>query len=155
MIHIDWRLSTGAAHDDVIKWKYYRRCWPFVRGIRWPVNSPHKGQWRGTLIFSLICTRINAWLNNRKAGYLRRHHAHYDVIVLWCDVSGLQWCQWVIDGMWVSTAYLIVHTPCTHCPWVPGLFEGITIYFIHDYDSTENNTLIYDHVVTNHASPSL
>ena len=30
---------------DVIKWKYYTRYWPFVRGIhRSPVNSPHKGQ---------------------------------------------------------------------------------------------------------------
>ena len=42
--------------DDVIKWKHFPRYWPFVRGIhRSPVNSPHKGQWRGALIFSLIC----------------------------------------------------------------------------------------------------
>ena len=40
-------------HDNVIKWKYFPRYWPFVRGIhRYPVNSPHKGQWRGTLMFS-------------------------------------------------------------------------------------------------------
>ena len=33
--------------------------WPFVRRIhRWPVNSPYKCQWRGALIFSLICARI-------------------------------------------------------------------------------------------------
>ena len=39
-------------HDDVIKRKHYPRCWPFVRGIhRFPVNSPHKGQWREALIF--------------------------------------------------------------------------------------------------------
>ena len=55
----------------------------FVRGIhRWPVNSPHKGQWRGALMFSLICARINGWVNNGKAGDLRRHRAHYDVIVM-------------------------------------------------------------------------
>ena len=42
-------------HDDVIKWKHFPRYWPFVRGIhRSPVNSPHKGQWRGALMFSLI-----------------------------------------------------------------------------------------------------
>ena len=41
---------------DVIKWKHFPRYWPFVRGIhRSPVNSLHKGQWRGTLLFSLIC----------------------------------------------------------------------------------------------------
>ena len=70
-------------HDDVIKWKHFSRYWPFVRGIhRSPVNSPHKDQWRGALIFSLICVWINGLVNNRKAGDLRRSRAHYDVIVM-------------------------------------------------------------------------
>ena len=61
------------SHDDVIKWKHFPRYWPFVRGIHWsPVNSLHKGQWRGALMFSLICTRINFWVNNGEAGDLRR-----------------------------------------------------------------------------------
>ena len=47
-----------------------------------PVNSPHKGQWRGALVFSLICTRINGWVNNDEAGDLRRHRFHYDVTVM-------------------------------------------------------------------------
>ena len=47
-----------------------------------PVKSPHKGQWRGTLMFSLICVWINGWVNNREAGDLRRHRAHYDVTVM-------------------------------------------------------------------------
>ena len=34
------------------------------------------------LWFSLICTWINACVNNRKAGDFRRHRAHYDVIVM-------------------------------------------------------------------------
>ena len=60
--------------DDVIKWNYFPRYWPFVRRIhRSPVNSPHKGQWHGALMFSLICTRINGWVNNGEAGDLRRH----------------------------------------------------------------------------------
>ena len=45
-------------HDDVIKWKHFPRNWPFVRS---PVNFPHKGQWRGALMFSLIYAWIN-WL---------------------------------------------------------------------------------------------
>ena len=84
----EW-LSTRAwcvwhgMHDDVIKWKHFPRYWPFVRGIhRSPVNSPHKGQWRGALMFTLICARINVWVNNRKAGDLRRYRVHYDVIVM-------------------------------------------------------------------------
>ena len=72
------------CHDDVIKWKHFPRYWPFVRGIhRSPVNSPHKGQWRAALMFTLICARINGWVNNREAGDLRRYRAHYDVIVMW------------------------------------------------------------------------
>ena len=47
-----------------------------------PVNSPHKGQWRGALLFSLICAWINGWVNSRKAGDLRHHRAHYDVTVM-------------------------------------------------------------------------
>ena len=55
----------------------------FVRGIhRWPVNSPHKGQWRAAFMFSLICAWMKGWENNREAGDLRRHRTHYDVIVM-------------------------------------------------------------------------
>ena len=59
------------CHDDVIKWKHFPRHWPFVWGIhRSPVNSPHKGQWRGALMFSLVCAWINGWVNNSEAGDL-------------------------------------------------------------------------------------
>ena len=80
------------SHDDVIKWKHFPRNWPFVQGIhRSPVNSQHKGQWRGALVLSLICVWINGWVNNREAGDLRRYCPHYDVIVmhvlLWVFVS--------------------------------------------------------------------
>ena len=59
----------------------------FERGIhRSPVNSPHKGQWRKALMFSLICTWINSWVNNREAGDLRRYRVHHDVIVMNCVI---------------------------------------------------------------------
>ena len=75
--------SDIYRHDDVIKWKHVPPNWPFVWGIhRSPVNSPHKGQWRGALMFSLICVWINDWVINREAGDLRRYRAHYDVIVM-------------------------------------------------------------------------
>ena len=75
--------TVAQTNEDVIKWKHFPRYWPFVRGIhRSPVNSPHKGQWRGALMFSLICARINGWVNNGEAGDLRHHSAHYDVIVM-------------------------------------------------------------------------
>ena len=74
-------------HYDVIKWKHFLRYRPFVRGIhRSPVNSPHKGQWRRVLMFSLICFWLNDWVNNREAGDLRRHCGHYDVTVMCTSV---------------------------------------------------------------------
>ena len=48
-----------TLHDYVIKWKHFPCYWSFVRGIhRSPVNSPRKVQWRGALMFSMIC----AWI---------------------------------------------------------------------------------------------
>ena len=80
-------------HDDVIKWKHFPRYWPFVRGIhRSPVNSPHKGQWRRALMFSLICVWINGWVNTHEAGDLRRYRAHYDVTVMERDIHAFEWC---------------------------------------------------------------
>ena len=53
--------------------------WSFVRRIhRSPVYFPRKGQWRGAFVFSMI----GAWTNNRDAGDLGYHCAHYDVIVM-------------------------------------------------------------------------
>ena len=67
------------------------------------VNSSYNDQWRGALMFSLICAWTNRWVNNGHAGDLRHHRFHYDVIVmiigiavyqvsggdnLWKDISG-------------------------------------------------------------------
>ena len=83
--------TSQKYHDDVIKWNYFLRYWPFVRGIhRSTVNSPHKGQWSGALMFSLVCARMNGWVNNREAGDFRRHGAHFDVIVIWSLVLRLR-----------------------------------------------------------------
>ena len=51
-------------------------------------NSPVIGEfspqrpWRGALMFCVICTWINRWVNNREAGVLRRRRTHYDVIIM-------------------------------------------------------------------------
>ena len=79
------RWSTGAlwkdTHDNVIKWKL-PRYWPFVKEIRRsPVNSLHRGQWRGSLMFSLIRAWTKSRVNNCSPGDLQRHRAYYDVIV--------------------------------------------------------------------------
>ena len=72
-----------TGHDDVSNWKHSPRYWPFVRGIhRSPVNSPHKGQWLGPLVFPLICAWINGWLNNRDPDDLKCYRAYYEVTAM-------------------------------------------------------------------------
>ena len=89
-----------------------------------PVNSPHKGQWRGALMFSLIYAWINDWVNNRQAGDLRRYCCHYDVnvmkmklhfsVLLWGESTGLRSVNWSpmdfpLGGpvMWRTFSYMI------------------------------------------------
>ena len=63
-----WQSWLNDEHDDVIKWKHFPRYWPFVRGIhRSPVNSPHKGQWRGALLFFHL--RLNKRLSKQWWGW--------------------------------------------------------------------------------------
>ena len=84
-------------HDDVIKWKHLPRYWPFVRGIHQSRWIPHTKASDAELWWFLwSAVRINGWVNKREAGDLRRHHGHYDVIVMavennfdsrWYDLS--------------------------------------------------------------------
>ena len=43
---------------------------------------PHKGQWRGPLMFSLIRAWIDGWVNDGEVGDLRRYLVHYDVTAM-------------------------------------------------------------------------
>ena len=53
-------------------------CGEFTVSGEFPAQRPVSG----ALVFSLICARMNGWVNNREAGDLRRYRAHYDVIVM-------------------------------------------------------------------------
>ena len=85
-MHISFQRHRNVVYNMVVdfeeehtmmtslKWKHFPCYWPFARGIhRSPVNSPHKGQWRGALIFSLICVRINGWWFGTLSRPLWRH----------------------------------------------------------------------------------
>ena len=89
------KIVFRVLHDDVIKWRHFPRYWQFGRGIhRSPLNSPHKGQGRWTLMFSLICALINGRVNNGEVGDLRCHRAHYDVIVMNPKRPNCSLCMW-------------------------------------------------------------
>ena len=108
VIYIDKLICVTLPlyHDDVIKWTHFPRYWPFVRGIhRSPVNSPHKGKWRGALMFSLICGWINDWVNNREAGDLRRYRVHYDVrLMTFITITSLR-CHFLLKPPAIRLRY--------------------------------------------------
>ena len=138
-IQVDYCRSP--VHDDVIKWKHFPRNWPFVRGIhRSPVNSPHKGQWRGALMFSLICVWINDWVNNCEAGDLRRYRAHYDVIVIaitWdyytisVPLLSTIWLGQYISYVWPFPLPLSYHSVYLKCALSLGVKQHLQIYPTH------------------------
>ena len=67
-IHMFVMLYWWCLNDD-IKWKHFPRHWPFVRGIhRSPVNSPHKGIWRGAF-YVFFDLRLNKWLSKQSRGW--------------------------------------------------------------------------------------
>ena len=85
--HIHFFLIPQILHVTTSWWRHQMGTFSALLAIcagnsRSPVNSPHKGQWRRALMFSLICVWINNWVNNSEAGDLRPYRAHYDVTVM-------------------------------------------------------------------------
>ena len=74
----DTRNLTRA----VTWWHHQMETFFRVIGYLPSVNSPHKGQWLGTLLLSLIWAWTNGCVHNRGTGDLRHIRAHYDVTVM-------------------------------------------------------------------------
>ena len=95
-------------------------CGEFT-GHRSPLNSSDKGQWRGALMFSVICAWINGWVNNREAGDLIHHRAHYDVIVMWYQEKAPWYATFVESNLGihgydcVNHTYYKIHCCNTYC----------------------------------------
>ena len=92
---LSWRF------ENITWWRHQMETFSALLALcegKSPVNSPRKGQWRGALMFPLICARINGWANNREAGDLTRHRAHYDVTVMRIQQEQ-QWCTQVLSRM--------------------------------------------------------
>ena len=123
-LHISWRRTHLLHLYFLFPWwrNQMETCsasLAFVRGIvrrlrgihRSPVNSPHTDQWRGALMFSLICAWTDSWVNNQDAGDLRRHRAHYDVTVMWWRIviqrSGQPWDLSAFNASLLSNLELV------------------------------------------------
>ena len=110
----------------------FPRNWPFVRGIRRsPMNSPHKGQWRGALMFSLICAWINCWVKKGEAGDLRRYRAHYDVIVMTI-------CTWFYFALIYPFSSGLLHWQCHDCMHLSLMYATIWTSF-SDQENVRDN----------------
>ena len=82
LIFVHRWIKVKCSHDDIIKWKHFPRCWPCVREIhRSPVNSPHKGQWRGAL-GALKFSLIYAWKKHSRRWWFETPSCPYDVTVI-------------------------------------------------------------------------
>ena len=90
-----WIILDLVFFLVTVKQKHFTHYWPFVGRIhRSAVNSPHKDQQRGALMFSLICTWTKGWVNNQDGGGdVRCHGAHYDFTAMWYN-SDITWASW-------------------------------------------------------------
>ena len=125
-------------------------CWS-------PVKSPHTGQWCGALMFSLICAWMGGWVNNREAGDLRRHGAHYVVtvmntnstlvqIMVWHS-KGRQAIVWTNDGraqikMWLTWWHKRKYKTHYEMNRVIALEKGFLVYRIKNGDNNSTSVRI-------------
>ena len=130
-----WNRPLMAYHDDVIIWEHFPRNWPFVRGIHLsPVDFPHKGQWRGASMFTLIYILLLLHPNKRLSKPSRRRWFETPLRPLWrqciangqvthhcihsaqCGAFRLSNARWLTPGDWQLHSYLIkpiMHITCS------------------------------------------
>ena len=155
---LSWNFSSPQyLHDDVIKWKHFPRYCPFVRGIhRSPVNSLHKGQWRRTLMFSLICAWTNGWANHRNAGDLWRHRVPYDVTIMYSVRLTPPWSAKIakrVDKWEINSNPALSPSPCLQILEVVGkslrtLLQCNTMINGNSYTITACNPLLFHPLLT-------
>ena len=109
-----WVIISLLLHDDVIKWKYFPCYWPFVWEIhRSLVNSPHKGQWRGALMFSLIWKNkrlskqsTGGWFEKLSHSSWRQCNAN-TVIVKVISLVIICHKMWILLGFWIEANRIV------------------------------------------------
>ena len=79
-------VGSGAAGEKSHSWwRHQMETFSALQALcvgNSPGEFPAQRPVTRSLMFSFICAWISGWVNNREAGDLRRHCAHYDVIVM-------------------------------------------------------------------------
>ena len=121
-------------------------------------------------MFSSICAWINEWVNNREAGDLRRHRAHYDVIVMTAIVRlgntdrtihytklyrfsapGTQPCTQMVSWMClpeiknrhIPFIFCIGCNTLSHMQWICCSLYKIIVKWIGDWIAAWSTTFVY------------
>ena len=114
-------------------------CWEFT-GHRWiPLTKAIEAElW----CFPLICAWINAWVNNREDGDLRRHRAHHDVIVM-CTLVLFHWYWGNGTNTTCKILTVMIDSP-TFLSWDESpCYHEIMVQWRRNYSSAENGIMIY------------
>ena len=72
--------------------------------------SPHKDQWRGALMFSLIFAWMKDWVNNRATGNLRCHRSDYDATLMKCIRLIYKCLLFSSLNIFVVVQYILIET---------------------------------------------
>ena len=135
-----------ATHDEIIKWKHFPR-------YRWPVNSLHKGQWRGALIFFFICT-LNKRFNKQSWSWWFEMPSHS----LWCHcntgrTSGT--LMIIFGGIYVRTkAWIVTIIGSYYLRLMHNIQNSITSALSHKNDSHCHKSLVLPVILLNKSHPS-
>ena len=107
-----------------------------MQGIhRWPVNSRTKAS--DAELFFFFDLRTNGWVNNREAGDLRHHCAHYDVITMSIDWYQLNsgwrlqspyWHSWDDIRQWYIIQVISCIEKLLYLHWKVAIFVMQAIY---------------------------
>ena len=110
-VHYSQTLVIYAYHDDVMIWKHFPHCWPFVQGI----HLSTKGQWFGhffILCFNKLLNKHLGLPGNWATMMLLLWHC-YAGIILCMHQANERWCYNVTVSHWLgSHTELPLVMPC-------------------------------------------
>ena len=67
-------FSLRVTKEHVMVWKHFSHYRPMVSEIhRWPINSPHKGQWYGVMMFSSLLAWTTCWKKQFRCRWSANH----------------------------------------------------------------------------------
>ena len=119
-------------------WLFFTHMMTSSNGNSFRVTGPYprwiprtKASGAGLWCFSLICARINGWVNHREAGDLRRHLTHCDVIVMrsYSDLDCMKEialstsASCILWALHERHSYIIWYMSDNLCQWPWQLFQ--------------------------------